>query len=432
MSPAQHTVIPRKCSLYQRSNTLKWSVRIKVNNGKWERFSTNEYDIDVAREKAMAMYYEAQVKAKNNLPQTTRTFSAVAKAIADELEAKRGTAEWKDTYKSYIIIIRKYLIPFFKQTKLDNLKEKYQGYKAWTTEQNDNKPLASSSLNKHNIALKLIFDKAMERGWATVSSIPNLTKVEADKNRRPDFNRAEYILMIRAMRTWKGKDTHRCIDKQIHELLYDYVLFLANSGVRPGKESMNLQWNNIAIQTSRDGNEIITANVGNYKGRSGKIRRREVVLRNAARSSARLVLERLKNRDSELQPLTLEQVLELRSTKLVFRLPDASQPARLDGTFKKFLNEHNMLVGTDNQNRSLYSLRHFYATQELLRENPISLTVLAQQMGTSVAMIEKYYGHVKAMSKADSLAGFAKKPRQPKDAASTPEPAKSIAAPQTP
>lgn len=282
MLSAQNTVVPRKCHLYQRSNTLKWSVRIKVDSGKWERFSTNEYDIDVAREKAMAMYFEAQVKAKNNLPQTTRTFSAVAKAIANELEAKRGTAEWKDTYKSYIIIIRKYLIPFFKQTKLDNLKEKYQGYKAWTTEQNDNKPLASSSLNKHNTSLKLIFDKAMERGWATVSSIPNLTKVEADKNRRPDFNRAEYILMIRAMRTWKSKETHRGIDKQIHELLYDYVLFLANSGVRPGKESLNLQWNNIAIQTSRDGNEIITANVGNYKGRSGKIRRREVVLRNTS------------------------------------------------------------------------------------------------------------------------------------------------------
>jgi integrase len=406
MQSAQHTVISKKCHLYQRSNTLKWYVRIKVNNGKWERFSTNEYDVDAAREKAMGMYYEAQVKAKNNLPQTTRTFSAVAKAIADELEAKRGTAEWKDTYKSYIIVIRNYLIPFFKQTKLDNLKDKYQRYKAWTTERNGGKPLASSSLAKHNTALNLIFDKAMERGWATISSIPNLNKVESDKNRRPDFSRAEYLLMIRAMRTWRTQKTHRAIDQEIHEMLYDYVLFLANSGVRPGKESMKLQWNNIAIQTSRDGNEIITANVGNYKGRSGKIRRREVVLRNAARSSARLVLERLKNRDPEFQPLTLEQILELRSTKLVFRLRNGSQPARLDGTFKKFLKEHNMLVGTDNQNRSLYSLRHFYATQELLRENPVSLTVLAQQMGTSVAMIEKYYGHVTAMHKADRLAGF--------------------------
>ena len=44
-------------------------------------------------------------------------------------------------------------------------------------------------------------------------------------------------------------------------------------------------------------------------------------------------------------------------------------------------------------NRSLYSLRHYYATRKI-RDDEISVYLLAQQMGTSVKMIEQYYGHI--------------------------------------
>ena len=42
--------------------------------------------------------------------------------------------------------------------------------------------------------------------------------------------------------------------------------------------------------------------------------------------------------------------------------------------------------------RTLYSLRHFYATQRLSEE--VSPFLLARQMGTSVEMLERFYGHV--------------------------------------
>ena len=42
--------------------------------------------------------------------------------------------------------------------------------------------------------------------------------------------------------------------------------------------------------------------------------------------------------------------------------------------------------------RTLYSLRHFYATQRLGEEvNPY---LLATQMGTSISMLERFYGHI--------------------------------------
>jgi hypothetical protein len=40
--------------------------------------------------------------------------------------------------------------------------------------------------------------------------------------------------------------------------------------------------------------------------------------------------------------------------------------------------------------RTIYSLRHYYATKRL--ENETSPFLLAKQMGTSVEMLEKFYG----------------------------------------
>ena len=79
------------------------------------------------------------------------------------------------------------------------------------------------------------------------------------------------------------------------------------------------------------------------------------------------------------------------------------QPSRIDGTFKNFLEHYELLVGSEG-NRTLYSLRHFYATQELLRNNVSSL-MLAKQMGTSEKMLEQHYGHLEVWQKAVELSG---------------------------
>jgi integrase len=42
--------------------------------------------------------------------------------------------------------------------------------------------------------------------------------------------------------------------------------------------------------------------------------------------------------------------------------------------------------------RTIYSLRHFYATRRL--ENGTSWFLLAKQMGTSVEMLHKFYEHL--------------------------------------
>jgi integrase len=57
----------------------------------------------------------------------------------------------------------------------------------------------------------------------------------------------------------------------------------------------------------------------------------------------------------------------------------------------------------DGQNRTLYSLRHTYATLELLTSG-IDIHTLSKQMRNSAATIEKHYSKLTATMAAERLA----------------------------
>ena len=61
------------------------------------------------------------------------------------------------------------------------------------------------------------------------------------------------------------------------------------------------------------------------------------------------------------------------------------------------------LKDTAGSDKILYSLRHTYATLELLSGTDIH--TLARQMGTSVLMLERHYSKLTATLAADKLAG---------------------------
>ena len=58
---------------------------------------------------------------------------------------------------------------------------------------------------------------------------------------------------------------------------------------------------------------------------------------------------------------------------------------------------------TSDKKRTLYSLRHFYATYRLYKG--ANIHQLAVQMGTSVGMLEKHYSKLTPMLMADEFAG---------------------------
>jgi integrase len=62
-------------------------------------------------------------------------------------------------------------------------------------------------------------------------------------------------------------------------------------------------------------------------------------------------------------------------------------------SFKQFLKDSGLLYGVGSDaKRTLYSLRHTYATLQLMDGRGIH--ELARQMGTSVAMLEQHYSKI--------------------------------------
>jgi len=89
--------------------------------------------------------------------------------------------------------------------------------------------------------------------------------------------------------------------------------------------------------------------------------------------------------------------------ELLFKTTTGYQPRRLDGTFRRLLRDCGLEVGAEGQKRSLYCLRHTYATLELLG-GEVDIHTLAKQMGNSVAMIERHYSKLTATTAAERLA----------------------------
>ena len=75
------------------------------------------------------------------------------------------------------------------------------------------------------------------------------------------------------------------------------------------------------------------------------------------------------------------------------------------GSFKKsfgrLIAEAGVEFDSFGQRRTIYSLRHTYATFRL--QEGVNHYILAQNMGTSVAMLEQFYGHTSNVTAADEL-----------------------------
>ncbi|TRZ66313.1 MAG: integrase, partial [Comamonadaceae bacterium] len=98
-----------------------------------------------------------------------------------------------------------------------------------------------------------------------------------------------------------------------------------------------------------------------------------------------------------------EHLLATRVTHKLFRFSDGYQPPSLNGTFRRLMRDSGLEKNEQGQTRTLYSLRHTYATLEMLR-GEVDIHTLSKQMGNSAAMIERHYSKLTATMAAERLA----------------------------
>ncbi len=380
-------------TLTQRKRSSAWQARYKIGCN-WIRITTKQKDLVKAKKVAKDSYLRAMFRDEEGLPVVSKRFKAVAivarQRMRNELDAEIG----KKVFNDYISVIDNYLIPFFGQHNITGIDFKLmKDYAAWRRQKMGREPKAST-INTHNSALNRIFEVGLEHNYLSKSQIPLLVNKGVDSERRPDFTMDEYRTLYRYMPHWisQGKDGK---SRQMRELLRDYVLILANTGIRHGTESYGLKWKHISYHVNQKGRRFIMLNV------NGKTGRREL----SARHNVGVYFRRIHARCEDIKGIPFEDLISAGSNKLVFRLSNGTETKSLGQTFEILLKDAGLLVDRrTEQNRTLYSLRHTYATLARLYGR-MDIDTLAIQMGTSVGMIEKHYSHLTPRMMAEQLAG---------------------------
>jgi len=250
---------------------------------------------------------------------------------------------------------------------------------------------AAKTLKMEQSALRQIFNDAHNMKRMTyVPTIKAETKRESGK--RATFDRAEYKALHKKLAYYE-KRWSVFEDDKTHALhiaqraqLRRYVLFLANTGLRVG-EANNLRWEDFTEFEDADGK-----------------RKLRIYVREVGKTGKRIVIA---------QPRALTFI---NAWKKISDFTDAQdyvfygqgrdengrgkKHTNLNKSFQTFLKrveykgrKDGLLNDADGDRRSLYSLRHVYATFRLALGD-VGIHDLALNMGTSVKQIEKHYSHV--------------------------------------
>lgn len=375
--------------LYRRENSGKWQARYKLKN-KWHRISTKERSLDFASKMACEAFDRARFLDDEDIVITSKKFGAVAKAVAESLQAQLDGGKGKVVYQTYITVINKYLIPFFKNYNINSIDyEALVKFDEWREEQMEKKPRASTITN-HNTALNRVLEYAVDMGYMSNAHIPKLQNEGSKSKARPAFSKTEYKSLTSFMTSWCKKG-HMQRTKDMRELLRDYVLILANTGMRHGTEALELKWKDIQWITM-DKERYLQFTV------DGKTGKRDLI----ARHNTQDYLERLQLRNDAIKKLSFDTLLKKRVNDYVFKLRDGTTSKHLNGTFRHLMRDSGL--NKNGGNKTLYSLRHTYAHLAIIEEN-MDVFTLSKQMGTSVKMIEQYYGHITPAHVASKLAG---------------------------
>ena len=248
--------IHKKLRLDKRAGSDNWYARLTLPTGKRLVKSTKTLDIETAKETALRLYYETDARIENKLPATTPKFADVARHTINRMETEIREGVGKQAYRDYVQALNKWLIPYFGGTDIAKLDlAAVAGFDAWRTAQSGKVP-AQSTINNHNSALNRVLDEAE----LNVKSLrPTLLNKSVKTQSRGSFSVEEYCTIYSALRSFY-KQTPNEKSAATRETLRNYVLFLANTGVRHGTEALGLEWRNIEWY-ERDGERYLAVSV---------------------------------------------------------------------------------------------------------------------------------------------------------------------------
>ena len=266
---ARHEILGGLVQLYKRENSKLWQCSATVG-GRQYRTSTKEEELPQAKQFAEDWYLTLRGKARAGLLKKEKTFEEAAGQFEKEYEViteGQRSKRWTEGHKARLRI---HLRPFFGKLGLSEVTPgKVQEYRvhrmtvnpeAHPPESKSNRkpkitPPSRSTLHDEIVTLRLVLKTAIRHGWLT--HLPDLSppyRTQGKIVHRPWFSPDEYIQLYKATRAnaESASPRFRWNAEQVH----DYVLFMANTGLRPD-EAKNLQHRDVTVVQDRDTDERI-------------------------------------------------------------------------------------------------------------------------------------------------------------------------------
>jgi len=348
----------------------KYNCRIKPNNQNGYIFkSTKSSDLEKAKLFATNLYYEIEGKIQRGESLLEITFS---KLIQDW---KKNILLETDKSRQYNIErVRNaevHLVPYFNLKKINEIDEDLIREYFYFKNSSDKK-YSPQTLRQHGTILRNILLFAKRKGYLN-REIPSIALPKLKINPRPDFNKDEYRKLIKFMRTWVDEFSNTRITRDRYYLSHA-VLILANTGMRLG-ELRNIKWSDIEKVKDNKGEDLISIFV------TGKTGSRYVI---ANMGTDKYFADLYDYRTKELDRVP-------NRNDFVFINNLTNKPIHsFRRSFRNLLDSCGLTQNDKGQSRVIYSLRHTYVTMRL--SYGVNIYQLANNIGSSVEMIEKFYG----------------------------------------
>lgn len=374
-----------KIVLYQLENRprKKWLCRFKVPNGTGYLYrGAGTSDFYEARKWADAFYEDLLIKVKLGQAVTGRDFKKLLAQFEtnypSEAPSPRRAAD-------VLFFLKGYALPYFAKNRFVDFSEtEVTKFFDWRRANPKRKAPSNATILAEMSHFKTFADWCYRRGHIG-------TRVEFDRpsladNRRPHFNDKDWAKLTRFLREWvkDGKTKSGSIYRD-RLMLTNYVLVLANTGIRVG-EARNLKWSDIDTFEGDD-------------------KKQNIVLQVHGKTGAREVVARTPVVKDYLHKIWLLRCDELRKppsvNDLIFCHEDGTSIQSFKKGFAALVREGGVEKDSEGKRRVIYSLRHTYATFRL--QEGVNHYVLARNMGTSVKMLESFYGHTSNRAMASEL-----------------------------
>ena len=354
-------------------------IKIKGSTG-YRKFSTGETESRLALRFAEDKYRELLLLQDRTGDIHHKSFVVVMREW--EKSSRNSSTKNPKLITDYIEKMERYAVPFFKKfSGIAEIREVH--LEEWVDYRRSNYIRSvpkNTTITRELAGIKQVFEFAVSREY-----LPNRLKfpvIGSPPNPRPAFTRDQYRRLYRGLRQSVTEGQGHPIHYRARFYLQHLVLILANSGVRIG-ELRGLTWNDIENRT--DGKGVLMYVRGKTK------KRRQVV----PQPSTAKYLQRIKVfRESELDHPVLPN-------EPVFCSSNGLPVESYKKGFKTLLKSIGLSADDSGNPFTLYSLRHTYATMRII--NGVPHYFIASNMGTSVEMLMKFYGHLVNESVADEI-----------------------------